>query len=378
MLKNDNLLLSLSTYHPREGHTPLENFITEAFAWLLRSNKIFTVNFFKELCKESSLTKKSEIEIETQLFWDGYYPDMVISIDESVWIFEHKTYSNLSNNQLDKYRASGKIRFKSIKIILITAFKSQHKQNSDVALTWSQIDDFIIKFIEINSKKYDLTFQNYFSELLKLKGLGMLPALSPESIKSYLLAKDFVTNLKNILQAVYQSIESEKDTEMNFFYNPLKEEKNICEWKPLKEGCIGIKYLKSWRPGVFTGCVINNFDHLNNYKDNKKGIDYSLIISFDQKKNRKINYKADDLFKTLIEEINKKISTLHGYELYEHYKKSPCNQWHPLYIRKSLADIFTGIESQEEQVKKLIEENKKLLQFLITCPSFLKLRTEYK
>ena len=91
----------------------------------------------------------------------------------------------------------------------------------------------------------------------------------------------------------------------------------------------------------------------------------------------KINYQEDILFKMLIKEIHEKISTLDEYELYEHYKESYCNEWHPLYIRKSLLDIFTGIETQEEQVSKLLEENKKLLRLLNDCPSFGKLRTKY-
>ena len=66
-MEDDNLLLALSKYHPREGHTPLENFITETFAWLLRNNPAFTVEFFKELCEELSLSEESKIKIETQL-----------------------------------------------------------------------------------------------------------------------------------------------------------------------------------------------------------------------------------------------------------------------------------------------------------------------
>ncbi|MEM6502043.1 MAG: hypothetical protein AAF685_09415, partial [Cyanobacteria bacterium P01_C01_bin.89] len=42
----NGLLSSLRKYRPREGHDPLENFITEAFAWILRKHPDFSVFFF--------------------------------------------------------------------------------------------------------------------------------------------------------------------------------------------------------------------------------------------------------------------------------------------------------------------------------------------
>ena len=41
---------------------------------------------------------------------------MIVSINNSAWIFEHKIFSKLSYNQLKKYRNSGKKRFDENKL----------------------------------------------------------------------------------------------------------------------------------------------------------------------------------------------------------------------------------------------------------------------
>jgi len=376
----DNLLLALSKYRPREGHTPLENFITEAFAWLLRSDDNFACSFFKHFCKENISPRN--MEINTQLNLDGNFPDMVISIDSRVWIFEHKTFTRLSSDQLTKYRDSANKRFGSAKIVLITGFKSQHEQYPDIALTWCDIYEFLRSFVNPNSS----VFFTYFSELLKGNGLGPQPALSYESIIYYLPSKDFRVNLEQILWKAYETIE--KTNRFDFFYTALEEDKSTnLKWNGDVSkfwGRVGTEYLRIWRPGVFIGCIVDNTDHGNNYMDYSKGIDYSLIFSFDQEKSEdndmkcygKIDYEQDEVYNQLLSEISR--DDLYGFEVYEHARETEPNRWHPLYVRKSLSDVLVGLGTQEEQVSKLLDESERMLRFLVNCKSFLSLRQKYK
>jgi hypothetical protein len=41
MKSKTNLLTALRKYRPRDNHDPLENFVTEAFAWLLINQPAF-------------------------------------------------------------------------------------------------------------------------------------------------------------------------------------------------------------------------------------------------------------------------------------------------------------------------------------------------
>jgi hypothetical protein len=47
------LLESLRKYRPREGKDPLENFITEAFSWILNNHLYFSEFFLIEIMKKN-------------------------------------------------------------------------------------------------------------------------------------------------------------------------------------------------------------------------------------------------------------------------------------------------------------------------------------
>jgi hypothetical protein len=48
MTYKSSLLTNLSHQRPSEGRNPLENFITEAFAWILQSDPAFALRFLTE------------------------------------------------------------------------------------------------------------------------------------------------------------------------------------------------------------------------------------------------------------------------------------------------------------------------------------------
>lgn len=54
----DSLLTSLRKYHPRENTNPVENFITEAFAWLLRKDDELSHSLINHIAQKLSDTDK--------------------------------------------------------------------------------------------------------------------------------------------------------------------------------------------------------------------------------------------------------------------------------------------------------------------------------
>lgn len=380
---NDNLLVSLSKYHPREGHTPLENFITESFAWILRNNDEFTLSFFRDLLKIGGITDIKKIE--TQVSLSGTYPDMVITTNSKVFIFEHKTFTPLPENQIGKYRQLGEEYYGKTHLVLITSSKSQHDQDPDTALTWLDVHNFINQ--KINSLKIQ-KFLKEFADLLKEHGLGPQPALTYESIISYLPAKDFRKSLSDILWKVFEKTSESPWIHKLYKSDKLNSNENIKWNGDIAKfwGRVGTEFLKQWRPGIFIGCIVENKDHGCNYSNHAKGIDYSLIISFDQESfqdaNMKcyglIDYQNDDLYKDLVSELRGTTQKLEGYEFYEHLTEQNPNLWHPLYIRKPLAEILRGCETQEDQVSKLLIESEKLIELITNTVNFNRLREKYR
>ena len=99
----ESLLVNLRKYRPRVGSDPLENFITEAFAWLLRSNREALNALLDCINKQLTLPidlSESDVYISTQENFANKFPDLVISWEECTLVFEHKVHSELHKNQL--------------------------------------------------------------------------------------------------------------------------------------------------------------------------------------------------------------------------------------------------------------------------------------
>ena len=110
----DNLLINLRKYRPSDKSDPLENFLTEAFAHLLKNSSEVMVALLEEIDSKSALPKAfnaSSYEVSTQDNFDGKFPDMLVKWDDVVIVFEHKVYSELSYSQLDNYRAYAEEHF---------------------------------------------------------------------------------------------------------------------------------------------------------------------------------------------------------------------------------------------------------------------------
>lgn len=380
---NDNLLVALSKYRPREGHTPLENFITESFAWILRNNREFASEFLRKLCKQGDST---EIKlIDTQVCLSGTYPDMVVQTQAGAFLFEHKTFTPLSAKQLGKYREFGNQKYGPVRIVLITGSKAQHEQNPDIALTWLDVYQFVM---DAATRLQRSTFLIDFADLLKEHGLGPQPALSYESMISYLPSKNFRSNLQNILWKVHETVRTGSKIQPLYAGESAGVEGNIKWNGDIGKfwGRVGTEYLKVWRPGIFVGCVVDNEDHANSYMDYSKGIDYCLIVSFDQDASEDdnmkcyglIDYEHDPLYKDLVAELLSVVAELDGYELYNHLIDQEPNRWHPLYLRKSLSEVLKGCETQEEQVARLVHDSERLVGLLASFNNFTKLRKKYQ
>lgn len=115
MLKGDaapNLFTSLFEFHPRDGHTPKENFLTESFAYLLRTDEAVRIRWLSCLFGRpvqpvtwEISTRRSEKDLDSDT---SIYPDLVLeglfSGGEPFAVFcEHKWDSACDREQLVRY-----------------------------------------------------------------------------------------------------------------------------------------------------------------------------------------------------------------------------------------------------------------------------------
>ncbi len=372
------LFEALSRYSPKEGQTPLENFITEGFAWILNNYPDFGEFFLQDL--EEKLKERGrewsienyDCEWRTQEDFDGKYPDMVCHFngENKAIIFEHKTWSHLHENQLANYKEYAKRNFTDYRILLITETRQQHEQDPDLAICWSDIYNLISNWEERGNN--ELLIKD-FQQLLKSVGLGPPAPISHASIRYYYETRKLKGNIQNLIERVKDREEEKKE-----WKKMIKKHLNISEEG--HSGRIGLELL-SWEGCIFVGILVDGEDHKTEPIDRVKGPDFCLIISFSQSLHD--FYPKEKSYKKLVEELlPKKVEQLNdGWQFYDHLKDFEAprkNKYHPIHIRKPMLDVFCGTESCEDQEERFYEAASTLIRLVAEEESFWALRESCK
>lgn len=210
------LFEALRRYSLKENRDPLENFITEGFAWILNNYPDFGEFFLQNL--EEKLKERGrewsignyDCEWLTQENFDGKFPDMVCHFngENKAIIFEHKTWRRLHENQLANYKEYAKRNFDEYRIVLITATQQQHEQDSDLPLCWSDIYNLISDWEKRDNN--ELLFRD-FQQLLKSVGLGPPAPISHTSIRYYYETRDLKENISDLMERVKGREEQKKE-----------------------------------------------------------------------------------------------------------------------------------------------------------------------
>lgn len=272
------LFEALRKYSPREGKDPLENFITEGFAWLLNKYSEFGEFFLRRLEKKLQLdVNKYDCKWSTQVNFDGKRPDMVYRWENKAIVFEHKTWNRLDENQIKNYREYSQREFDDSRIVLITATRQQHEQDPDLPLCWSDIYELISDWEQETNSDILFLFKD-FQKLLKNEGLGPPAPVSHAAIRFYHEARDMKQNLEELVKRVQERGKNEKKWQRMIREDyPLRNLKKSSQW-----GRMGISLWDEcdWYPGVFVGILLDGRDHCTKPIDSAKGPDFCLILYF--------------------------------------------------------------------------------------------------
>jgi hypothetical protein len=378
---NYNLLSSLRKYRPREGKDSLENYITEAFGWILNSFKDFS-NYFTNILIEKLEIKRSEIdEVNwiTQANFGGVFPDMLCTFGDFAIVIENKVWRRLDEGQIERYRDYAKKHFSESKIILITASTNQWDQNPDLALCWSDIYKWITGWIERQSEDPDHIFLS-FLDLLTVEGLGAPAPISHESILCYYPSRFLKDRVSSLLQIVYKKdwqslIPSLK---LNLYAENKRGKYFGEEW-----GRFGIDLLGPYedaRPGIFVGFMVDGEDHRVKPLLEERSPDYSVILSFHSDLHGV--YRRNPFYRGFVDRVGKIVGGIGDHwDFYNHIEDqsvSNPNVYHPIHIRKPMLELFRGTKTMDEQVERFMTNTKKMLDIMFEKDEILRMQEEFK
>lgn len=365
-MKATGLLSALRKYRVRENSDPIENFVTEAFAWLLKNDADFSSFFLRSLrgCHPENADAFDSADWSTQCNWGGKFPDMVCELpkEDFAYVFEHKVWSLLHENQLENYRNFAKEKWKErYRMILITAHRGQHQQEPDEALCWEEVYRKIRDYLLTPAGKSSAIrpLIEDFLNLLRDIGLAPLGVFRREEIIGY--AGDF----RHRMNILWEHVAAELKRLLapatgNETFGPLAESPDFRVEKDLdKWGRIGLSLFREWRPGLFVGSLLDPHDHGVRYSEPEKGPDVCLIVSFDESLHHLYGSKE---YASLRQSLQNAFDQGNSVWRFHDHLEDPKledgqkNLWHPIHIRRPLIDILSAANGEGGSIQEQASE----------------------
>jgi hypothetical protein len=332
---SDNIFHSLLSYRPREDRSSKENFLTEAFAYTLRTNPEVCRAWLNHLSGEPIDALCGRIDVETQVRFSApddktwSMVDMVIRCglaggDEIMILFEHKWDSPADCSQLDRYceisGAQAKAEIVFIAPTVMQVAEVQHHTDVVKTVRWQDVHDFL--------QKTGADGVREFIEFLVLQGLGPSQPLSWPKLAAYVAGRSVE---KDCLRIAAQL----KERDWSFLPARFRASSSL---ERLRWGRIGLELNKSWNPALFMGFLLDGEDHQLTLISPRMSIDLMLTLDANPKSmiDATVLGPRAEALRTLGVDI------LHGAQI--------KNKWRKLVVREALADTIRGKPTEVEQV----------------------------
>lgn len=355
----------LKSYIPSADRDPVEDYLTQLFAWILENIDEARVEYLNYLIGEKlklgfQISKEDRVFIETQRAIPTGRIDLLITCPQIILVCEHKVNSNLSENQIAKYMDYVRNCFNlECYSVLLTKTILQHTQEADISIIWADVYEKMNALYNrgILSEKDSFVICQFLS-YFKDNGLARMKDISLEGIIGLFHVQDFNRSLLAIFQDLREEFKKHPiDNIQSFGQDYEVHERKDDE----KEGRIGIDFFKKWTPGLFAGVIIDPTDHQIEPKDKEKGPDFVVLVDVLVEKDK----ATTDFYIKYINEKKPKVlekmrNKTKSFELIE----NPENKWRAFVLRRPLYDILYGKctpEDQKNAIKDAIIEGVRII-----------------
>ena len=352
-----------------------ENFITEAFCWLL-SHAGFGDRFLGALEEVAggdipAIGRGCDWTTQRSYPVDGVErrPDMIcVSSDGAkALIFEHKVWAELHEGQLDDYRSIGQERFEDYGLILVTARKSQYDQSvaskppSDVRarpvchLLWRTVYGWLSGWLDDgDADDVDTFVARSFLGLLERRGLGPMHGMTSEQLRAIPLARAGVSRIKALMEGV---------ADHPFWWSFTEDRKVDDRWGRRGLYLRGTRDPQTWDPGLFVG-VLHHADNHGPPSVNDQGSRGPVAcLILDVHENWHDRFEHSEPYLKLVQALDgcwPGAATddwrLHGSQRNPGQPARSGDRWHPLAVYKPLDAVVRGAQTGEDQVERFVQD----------------------
>ena len=374
----NNILLSLFSYMPREEMTPEENFLTEAFAHILKIDTNLACEWVK-YCADLELEQDS-LQIFTQASYsDKGVPirsdkvnkgstDMVITgctkkgQSFTIW-HEHKWDDYAIKDNLIKYKEYLKKNEPEHKLIFVGKHVNQigiARPNCDNALLWADV----YQFLSDNDSAADLYANRMREQLLdfmKTKKLAPPEPLSESKLRAYSFGESSGETVPDDCLWIVEQLSTcnWRSVPDYFTKNEKPRVRHRVGQHPYKNqnwGRTGIEF-GDWYPGIFMGFLLEpSKHHMDPLPENTGELIFMIEVHDDYKKY--FGMIKDCLIKKGLNGYVKNFrDELPETKIYGP-RDNPEDPWRQLVIRERLANMIQGKETVQEQVDVIYQRLK--------------------
>ncbi len=345
-----NLFQSLFSYRPGDALTPAENFLTEGFAYLLKSHDEVAKAWARKVLLKHGCTSDSDTcSVETREPFrrsEGettVFPDMVIRCsvegrETHVILSEHKWSSPTNREQLRTYKSLLVDCAEGSCVAFIGARVDQQAealQECKAAFLWEEVHQFLVPYAKESGIVHE------FVEFLRSQGLGPQEPLSLSMIAAYTYARSIPDRCMRICQRLGQN-------ERTWDFLP---ERFRTQRQPqgMRWGRVVLEFGPDiWHPTwhVAAGFLLDGNDHQLKLCDDRRGFDLMFLI--EGQRTAKIKGPV------LLEKANSLRTKFPDSQVTD--QDQAKNGWRKLVVRTPLADVIASNDTKEAQVEAIYRQ----------------------
>jgi hypothetical protein len=275
-----NLFNALFKFHPREGHTPKENFLSEAFAYVLKTCDTARGAWLSLVLGRQVHTRQFELSTRQTEYDEAHvaiFPDMRIrGVLDDGYLFdlysEHKWNSPCDSGQLRKYLEVVAKRGQHCAFAFVGARRDQKRdaESSDPrmkgkAFLWADL----FQVLEPLPNKPDILVQ--FLDFMKTHGLSPGTPIQPPAMVAFIQSAGFLDSLLHCANKLSD------DFEWDFIPKRYRSDEGLQVTD--QSGRVAIEFATpAWKPTITIGFLYDEYDHEVSFINRQKGIDLLLRI----------------------------------------------------------------------------------------------------
>jgi hypothetical protein len=336
-----NLFQSLFVFRPREGLTPRENFLTEALAYVIRSDPIALSAWWRCVCPKIPLTKARNFEFVTQhaavdsQFGEHSIFDLVVNTSivgrEFRCYFEHKWDCAADAKQLRKYRELIRTHPLRSRLVFIGATEEQadianSSRACDAVLLWRDIHAALARDTKNTTTRELVSF-------LEKQGLGPVEPITAKQLSSARAARETLERMANELASAPQF-------RWRWIPQWLRKFDPTSRWG---RAAIEFRPKMQWDPCVTIGFLYDVKDHRVKLTDPSGGADVMLRIEASPRRFPNCH--------PVITELVPKVSSLKKVASCVHIRGETSNGHTLLLVRDSLRNTIGKLKDEQKQLK---------------------------